>query len=237
MTLQVRDLHVSYPTASVLNGVSFEVGKAQSLALLGRNGMGKTTLVRALTGLRQPSITQGEIRYEGKDITQAPSFRRSRAGIALVPQGRRVFGSLTTQENLTVISRKAAAGQSQWTLERVYEFFPRLAERRRSMASQLSGGEQQMLAIGRALMVNPTLLIMDEPSEGLAPSVLDVIVDRVRELVKTGLTVVIAEQHVDMALELSESVVILDDTGGVAWSGGSTELREQPQVLDQHLGV
>ncbi len=238
MNLDVQGLYAGYATARVLNGVEFTVAQGQSVALLGRNGMGKTTLVRTICGLRPPSVTSGTIVYDGVDITRRTSFQISRAGIALVPQGRRVFGSLTALENLTVVPRRRAAdGTEVWTVERVFEFFPRLAERSKSMARSLSGGEQQMLAIGRALMTNPTLLIMDEPSEGLAPSVLDVIQDRLEGLRASGLSILIAEQNVDLALDVAEHVIVIDDSGTIAWSGAPGELRADAELLERHLSI
>jgi len=238
MTLHVRDLHVGYATAGVLHGVDFTIGDSQSVALLGRNGMGKTTLVRAICGLRPPAVNQGTIEFKGVDITSSSSNRISRAGIALVPQGRRVFGSLTTLENLTVVpNRRRFPGIEPWTIERVFDFFPRLAERAKSYARSLSGGEQQMLAIGRALMTNPKLLIMDEPSEGLAPSVLDIIQDRLIELRGSGLSILIAEQNVDLALDIAEHVITIDDTGRIAWSGSPAQLRADSALLERHLGI
>ncbi len=238
MSLEVTGLHVGYATAQVLHGVDFTVGDAESVALLGRNGMGKTTLVRTICGLRPPTVSQGTIVFDGADITRKSSFLISRAGISVVPQGRRVFGSLTTLENLTVVPRRrAAAAKEPWTVERVFEFFPRLAERSKSMARSLSGGEQQMLAIGRALMTNPSLLIMDEPSEGLAPSVLDVIQDRLAGLRASGLSILIAEQNVDLALDIAERVIIIDDTGRSAWSGLVADLRSDPAPLERYLSI
>ncbi|WP_325031758.1 ABC transporter ATP-binding protein [Microbacterium sp.] len=237
MTLEVSGLHAGYATARVLNGVDFTVESGQSVALLGRNGMGKTTLVRAICGLRPPVVTAGTITYEGVELTKRPSFQISRAGIAIVPQGRRVFGSLTVTENLTVVPRRRRADGEAWTVERVFEFFPRLAERSKSMARSLSGGEQQMLAIGRALMSDPTLLIMDEPSEGLAPNVLDVIQDRLEGLRSSGLSILIAEQNVDLALEIAERVIVIDDTGTIAWTGAPAELRADAGLLERHLSI
>jgi branched-chain amino acid transport system ATP-binding protein len=238
VTLEVTDLHVGYATAQVLHGVDLTIERGESVALLGRNGMGKTTLVRAICGLRPPTVSQGTVVYEGVDITKKSSFQVSRAGIALVPQGRRVFGSLTTLENLTVVPSRRGAGELEpWTVERVFDFFPRLAERSKSMSRSLSGGEQQMLAIGRALMTNPTLLIMDEPSEGLAPSVLDVIQDRLAGLSASGLSILIAEQNVDLALDIATKVVVIDDSGTIAWSGSSAELRGDVDVLERHLSI
>lgn len=238
MSLQVTGLHVGYATAQVLHGVSFEIGDGTSVALLGRNGMGKTTLVRAICGLRPPTVTAGSIVYDGAELTKMPVHRIARAGIALVPQGRRVFGSLTTLENLTVVPRSRRAASSEpWTVERVFDFFPRLAERSGSMSRSLSGGEQQMLAIGRALMTNPSLLIMDEPSEGLAPSVLDVIQDRLEGLRASGMSILIAEQNVDLALDIAESVIVIDDSGTIAWSGTPAELRADDVLLERHLSI
>ncbi len=237
MSLTVTGLHAGYATAHVLNGIDFTVEEGQSVALLGRNGMGKTTLVRTICGLRPPAVARGTIVYNGVDITRRPSNLISRAGIALVPQGRRVFGSLTTLENLTVVPRRRETSLERWSVERVFEFFPRLAERSGSMARSLSGGEQQMLAIGRALMTNPTLLIMDEPSEGLAPSVLDVIQDRLAGLRASGLSILIAEQNVDLALDIAEHVLVIDDSGTLAWSGSPAELRADDALLERHLSI
>lgn len=238
MSLKVSGLHVGYATAQVLHGVDFQIGDAESVALLGRNGMGKTTLVRAICGLRPPTVTAGSIEFDGAELTKMPVHRIARAGIALVPQGRRVFGSLTTLENLTVVPRpRGGARGDSWSVERVFDFFPRLAERSGSMARSLSGGEQQMLAIGRALMTNPSLLIMDEPSEGLAPSVLDVIQDRLEGLRASGLSILIAEQNVDLALDIAEHVIVIDDTGTIAWSGSSHDLRSDDALLERHLSI
>lgn len=236
MTLQVKGLHAAYATARVLHGVDMTVADGQSVALLGRNGMGKTTLVRSICGLRPPLVESGSISYGDVDITRKPGHLISRAGIAVVPQGRRVFGSLTTLENLTVVHRSRAPRGEAWTVERVFDFFPRLAERSSSMARSLSGGEQQMLAIGRALMTNPTLLIMDEPSEGLAPSVLDIIQDRLAGLRASGLSILIAEQNVDLALDIAEQVILIED-GAIAWSGSSAALRSDERLLERHLSV
>jgi branched-chain amino acid transport system ATP-binding protein len=236
MSLEVTGLHAGYAGARVLHGVDLTIAADETVALLGRNGMGKTTLVRTICGLRPPVITAGGIAYEGADITRRTSYQINRAGIAIVPQGRRVFGSLTVVENLTAVRRRTPAAGDPWTLESVFDFFPRLAERQRSFAKSLSGGEQQMLAIGRALMTNPSLLVMDEPSEGLAPSVLDVIQDRIAGLRGTGLSVLIAEQNVDLALDMADRIVIIED-GEIPWSGSPDDLRGDPARLEQYLGV
>jgi branched-chain amino acid transport system ATP-binding protein len=206
------------------------------VALMGRNGMGKTTFVRAICGLKPPTILEGEVFLGEIDLRSIPSHRIAHAGIGLVPQGRNVFGSLTVEENLSIVPRSPDR-DDPWTIQRVYAFFPRLAERAKAGARTLSGGEQQMLAIGRALMTNPRLLVMDEPSEGLAPAVLRVIEDRLQELRQTGLSVLVAEQNVDLALALSDRVMILGEDGQMAWSGDSASLVRDPVPIHKHLGL
>lgn len=232
--LIIEDLHVGYETSHVLNGVSLSVDVGESVALLGRNGMGKTTLVRAITGLIPPTITSGSITLNGVNLLGLPPHRIAQTGIGLVPQGRHVFGSLLVEENLSILQKRGG----EWTADRVYDFFPRLKERQRSLARTLSGGEQQMLAIGRALMTNPTLLVMDEPSEGLAPAILDVIEDRLQELRKTGLSVLVAEQNMDLALAISDRVFVLGEYGKMALDGMETaQLRNDTSLLMEHLGL
>jgi len=236
VSLEITKLSAGYATAQVLRDVDLTIGADETVALLGRNGMGKTTLVRCICGLRPPTVTGGTIVYDGVDITKRASYQINRAGIAIVPQGRHVFGSLSVLENLNVVRKRRSTTGEGWTLERVFDFFPRLAERQRSWAKSLSGGEQQMLAIGRALMTNPSLLVMDEPSEGLAPAVLDVIQDRIAGLRGTGLSVLIAEQNVDLALDMADRVVIIED-GEIPWTGTPAELRDDSAKLDEYLGV
>lgn len=234
--LRLRDVHSGYATASVLRGVSLEVGPGEVVALLGRNGMGKSTLVRTICGMTPPVCTGGSITMAGEEIIGLPSYVIARRGIGLVPQGRRVFGSLTVEENLRVVpGNDNPAGK--WSLEAVYELFPRLKERRRQLSSTLSGGEQQMLAISRALMTNPRLLIMDEPSEGLAPAVLDLIRDRLRQLCGTGQSVLVAEQNVDLALDLADTVAILGEDGQMVWQGPGRALRDDAGPIHQYLGI
>ena len=237
--LQVRDVHAGYATAAVLQGVDLDVAEGEVVALLGRNGMGKSTLVRSICGMTPPLVTRGSIAVDGEDVVGQPSYAIARRGIGLVPQGRRVFGSLTVQENLEVVARGGGAGgdRGPWTVDAVYELFPRLQERRRQWSSTLSGGEQQMLAIGRALMTNPRLLIMDEPSEGLAPAVLDLIRDRLRHLRGTGQSVLVAEQNVDLALELADMVAILGESGQMVWTGPVDDLRTDASPITAHLGL
>ena len=234
--LTITNLHVGYETSHVLGGIDLSVAEGESVALLGRNGMGKTTLVRSICGLTPPHITEGQIVFRDHDLRALPKHKIALTGIGLVPQGRHVFGSLTVQENLNVVARSKAP-EDGWTADKVYAFFPRLKERVKSDARTLSGGEQQMLAIGRALMTNPKLLIMDEPSEGLAPAVLDVIQDRLQELRLTGLSVLVAEQNVDLALSLSDRVFILGEHGKTVWTGDSAALIADPTPMHAHLGL
>lgn len=236
--LQITGLDVGYATSHVLGGVSLRVGVGESLGILGRNGMGKTTLVRALMGLKPPTVTAGSVVFDGTNLPGMPPHRVAALGLGLVPQGRQVWGSLTVRETLRIIpARRVAAGEEPWTVDRVFEFFPRLAERERAFARTLSGGEQQMLAIGRALMTNPRLLVMDEPSEGLAPAVLRVIRDRLQELRALGLSVLVAEQNVDLALSLSDRVAILGEHGAIVWEGESRSLVADAGPIHTHLGL
>lgn len=237
MSLEVTGLSAGYGSAQVLHAVDLTIADDETVALIGRNGMGKTTLVRSLAGLHPPTVTAGSIVYNGVDVTKKPSFQISRVGISIVPQGRHVFGSLTVVENLTVTSKKRRnAIADPWTVERVFDFFPRLAERQKSFARSLSGGEQQMLAIARALMTNPTLLLMDEPSEGLAPAVLDIIQDRIAGLRGSGLSVLIAEQNVELALEMADRVIVIED-GEIRWTGLPKDLRQDTALLEKYLSI
>jgi branched-chain amino acid transport system ATP-binding protein len=213
--------------------VSLTVAEGELLALLGRNGMGKTTLLRAIAGLRPPVLTRGSIRVAGEEVSTLPSYQVARRGVSLVPQGRRVFGSLTVEENLRIVARPNRG----WDLARVYDLFPRLVERRSQASSTLSGGEQQMLAIGRSLMTDPRLLLMDEPSEGLAPAVLDLILDRLRQIKLQGQAVLLAEQNVDLALEVADRVCVLGEAGAIGWSGPPATLRDNPAILRELVGL
>ena len=231
--LEVRSLSAGYATGTVLRDVSVTVAEGELLALLGRNGMGKTTLLRAIAGLRPPALSQGSVRVAGEEVSTLPSHRVARRGVSLVPQGRRVFGSLTVEENLRIVARPARG----WDLARVYELFPRLLERRDQVSATLSGGEQQMLAIGRSLMTNPGLLLMDEPSEGLAPTVLDVILGGLRRIKLQGQAVLLAEQNVDLALEVADQVCVLGEAGTIAWTGPPAALRDDPAILRELVGL
>ena len=228
--LMLDGVRAGYGAAEVLRDVSLRLPRGESLALLGRNGMGKTTLLRSILGLTQQ--TAGRIAFAGTDLSRLRTDQRANAGIGWVPQERNIFRSLTVEENLTAVSRPGA-----WTLQRVYALFPRLAERRGNMGNQLSGGEQQMLAIGRALMRNPTLLLLDEPTEGLAPVIVAEVMDALRQVVRgEGLSSVIVEQHAQKMLPLTDRAVILD-RGAVAWAGSSPDLLADTATLERLLGV
>jgi branched-chain amino acid transport system ATP-binding protein len=230
--LQVQDLCAYYGTAECLHDVSFEMGQ-ESVAIIGRNGMGKTTLCAALMGLSPPR-TSGSIRFAGKELLGRPSYKIARAGIGYVPQGRRLFPSLTVDEHLKISARDGSDGG--WTVPRVYELFPRLAERRKNGGAQLSGGEQQMLAIGRALLGNPTLLIMDEPSEGLAPAIVDQLVDTFQQLEREGLAILLVEQNLGVAVSIAKRQLVM--VGGEIAAETTAEVLESDVELQRrYLGV
>src|SRR5437870_7050270 len=197
--LSVEGLNAYYGTAHVLNDVSFELGE-QAVAIVGRNGMGKTTLCAAIMGIAPPRAT-GSVRFEGQELIGRASYKIAGLGIGYVPQGRRLFPSLSVDEHLRMVRSRNG---SRWTPDRIYELFPRLGERRRNGGAQLSGGEQQMLAIGRALLTNPTLLIMDEPSEGLAPAIIEHLIDTFRKLEEEGLAILLIEQNLGLATAIAE---------------------------------
>ena len=228
--LRVEDVHTYYGEAYVLQGLSLELGEGQILGLLGRNGVGKTTLVNSIVGFNRPR--RGRIVFKGDDITGLSSFETVKRGMGLVPQGRRVFASLSVEENLTV----ARAKDSEWSLSRVYELFPRLEERRRQRAKTLSGGEQQMLAIARGLMTDPDCLIMDEPSEGLAPIIIQAVWQAVSKLKQQGLSILLVEQNAALALQLVDFVHVISK-GRVVWSGTPRELWADDAVKSRYLGI
>ena len=234
--ITVSDLHTYRGPSYVLQGVDLEIADRQCTALLGRNGMGKTTLVQTIMGQLRPR--SGSIRLDGRDIAGRPSFVIARQGVALVPQGRHVFPSLSVEENLTLGARapRSADGAAPWTLDRVYELFPNLGKRRRNRGSQLSGGEQQMLAIARALLTNPRMLLMDEPSEGLAPVIVDRVGDIIAELREQGLAIFLVEQNYGLAIRCADTVSILAN-GAVVWRGAPAELDADPATREAHLGV
>ena len=236
--LKVEEVQAYYGTAHILEGTSLEVRDGEVLGLLGRNGMGKTTLVRTIAGIDPPQQHSGKVTWQDEDITTLESFEIARRGIGYVPQGRHIFGSLTVVENLEVVARKRRDGDAQeWNTERVFEFFPRLAERKTSFARTLSGGEQQMLAIGRAMMTNPTLLLMDEPSEGLAPIILGAIRDTLASLKGSELSILLVEQNLGLALSTCDRIILMSEYGHIVWDGTPQDLAANEEAQHRHLGV
>ena len=235
--LEVVDLHASHALAQVLRGVSLQVPESRVVALLGRNGAGKTTLVRAVMDMVPPQVRAGSVRYQGQELLGRTPHEVARLGIGLVPQGRRVFRSLTVLEHLHIAARSPRNGSSAgWDRERVFTLFPRLAERRMNRGDALSGGEQQMLAIARALMGNPTLLLMDEPSEGLAPLLLQQLGEQILQLKASGMAIFLVEQNLGLALKLADAVYILD-RGQIVYEGPPAALEADTEVKQRHLGV
>jgi branched-chain amino acid transport system ATP-binding protein len=232
--LTLAGVDAFYGDGHVLHDVSFSVGEGRLLGLIGRNGAGKTTCMNVAVGLLPPRA--GRVEVFGTDITRAAPEEIAAHGVALVPQGRRVFRSLTVRENLSVAARRPRAGRALWTADTVFDMFPRLKERRNHPAALLSGGEQQMLAIGRALMGNPHLLLMDEPSEGLAPQIVADVGRTIARLKSDGLSIVLVEQNIKLTLELADDIVILN-SGSVAFAGTAVDVRANDAVMTQHLGV
>jgi len=230
--LEVQDIHTYYGDAYVLQGLSLKVEEGQILGLLGRNGVGKTTLVNSIVGFTPPR--RGKIIFKGTDITNVSSFETVRAGMGLVPQGRRVFPSLSVEENLKVAER--GSRRHGWDLARVYALFPRLQERRAQRAKTLSGGEQQMLAIGRALMTNPDCLIMDEPSEGLAPIVIQGVWEAVSKLKEEGMSILLVEQNASLAVKLVDYVHVMSK-GQVVFSDDAQSLWANEEIKSCYLGI
>jgi len=228
--LEVAEVHTYYGESHVLQGVSLSVAAGEVVAILGRNGAGKTTLIRSIVGFTP--ARRGAVRLNGRDVTGTPSYRMPAMGMALVPQGRRVFRSLSVRENLEVARRR----HGRFTLERVYAVFPRLRERERTRADKLSGGEQQMLAIGRALMANPDLLLMDEPTEGLAPIIVREVGRVLGELRADGLSILLVEQNLALALDVADRVHILS-RGRIVHTGTPAELRASDGITSRYLGV
>jgi branched-chain amino acid transport system ATP-binding protein len=230
--LEVEDIHTYYGDAYVLQGLSLKLEQGQILGLLGRNGVGKSTLVNSICGFNPPR--RGRIIFKGADITRTSSFETVRSGMGLVPQGRRVFPTLSVEENLLVAERNVT--RHGWNLERVYALFPRLLERRRQRAKTLSGGEQQMLAIGRGLMTNPDCLIMDEPSEGLAPMIIQGVWEVIGKLKREGLSILLVEQNAHLALKLVDFVHVMSK-GQVVYSALPEELRANDAIKSSYLGI
>jgi len=228
--IELRNINTFYGLGHILHDLSLHVGESEVVALLGRNGAGKTTTMRSIAGLTPPR--SGEIRYKGSDIAGLPAHRVSRLGIALVPETRDIFSFLTAKENLSIAARKG----SRWQIDSVLERFPRLKERLGNKGRELSGGEQQMLAIARALLTGPDLLLLDEPSQGLAPIVVETVMDTIRDLKSERVSMLLVEQNAEMALRLADRVYVIDH-GSVVFEGTPDALRANRQVTTTYLGV
>jgi branched-chain amino acid transport system ATP-binding protein len=232
--LELRNVQTSYGLSRVLFGISITIARGQMVSLLGRNGMGKTTTVRSIMGLTPP--TAGSIRFDGDEILGLPAYRIAKQGIGLVPEGRQVFPNLTARENLIATAANYGVAREPWTLEKVLALFPRLAERAGSMANLLSGGEQQMLAIGRALMTNPRLLILDEATEGLAPLVRDEIWHSLERLRASGQSILVIDKNVKALTRIADRHYIIE-RGRVVWDGSSRQLAEASAIQHRYLGI
>lgn len=228
--LKIDNIHTYYGDSHVLQGVTLEVTPGSVIALLGRNGMGKTTLIRSILGLTPPRT--GQVIFKGVDVTGLSDFRKIRMGIGFVPQGRWIFPSLTVRENLLI----GAERPGEWNLAQIFKLFPRLEERAKHLGNKLSGGEQQMLAIARALMTNPDLLLMDEPTEGLAPLMVQIVADTILRLKGTGHTILLAEQNLHMALRVADFTHVLS-RGRIVHSSSPRELWENETVKKDYLGL
>ena len=231
--LQVEDIHTYYGKSHILQGVSFEVRAKECMAVLGRNGAGKTTTLRSIIGLVPPR--SGRIGFGDRPIHGLQPYQISRLGIGYVPEDRQIFSALTIQENLTISIQKSRA-DGPWSLERIYEVFPILAERRKNQGNQLSGGEQQMLSIARALMTNPELLLLDEPTEGLAPLIVEKLLEIIQDLKKSGLTIILVEQDVEATSHVADRYCILQQ-GLLVHQSNHEEFWSQPELQEKYLGV
>lgn len=232
--LEVRDIETCYGESQALFGVSIDVREREVVTLIGRNGMGKSTTIKSVMGLLSPR--SGSVRFAGNELTRRPTHHAARAGIGLVPEGRRIFPNLTVRENLVATACNRHGASQAWTLESVYELFPRLKEREKNLGANLSGGEQQMLAIGRALMTNPLLLILDEATEGLAPLVRAEIWSCLERLKAAGLALIVIDKNIGPLMKLANRHYVLEK-GRIAWSGSSEQLRADPAVLHKYVGV
>lgn len=233
MLLEINDIAASYGLSQVLFGVSFAIDDGEVVTLMGRNGMGKTTTVRALMGLIQPHA--GEVRFRGERIDRLPTHRIARLGLGLVPEGRQIFSNLTVRENLLMAEQRKKSDRP-WTMDRVFDLFPVLRERAPNRGNQLSGGEQQMLAIGRALMTNPSILVLDEATEGLAPRIREEIWTTLQSLKKAGLAIIVIDKDVEALCEFADRHYILEK-GEVIWTGSTRELLDNKEIQDRYLGV
>lgn len=233
--LNVTSLAAGYGASQVLFDINFSASEGQVITLLGRNGMGRSTAIKCLFGMLP--VLDGVIEFNGRRIDNIPSYQIARLGLGLVPEGRQVFPNLTVDENLVATSRLASSCSThEWTMERIYRFFPQLGERRAHMGDQLSGGEQQMLAIGRALMTNPRVVVLDEATEGLAPLIRAEIWGALKELKVQGMTLVVIDKNLGPLLELADRHFIIEK-GRVVWSGDSATLRSEPHIVHEYLGV
>jgi len=232
--LEISGLNAYYGSAQALEDVTFTMGN-ESIAIVGRNGMGKTTLCNAIMGISPPRA-EGTILFDGEELVGVPSHKIARRGIGYVPQGRRLFPSLTVDQHLRIASRGGSSNGDAWTRERVYDLFPRLAERKGNGGAQLSGGEQQMLAIGRALVTNPRILVMDEPSEGLAPAVIEGLIETFRHLEEEGLAILLIEQNLGVATALAERQLVMIG-GRIAAETTATAISSDPDLQRRYLGV
>ncbi|ANK82933.1 MAG: ABC transporter ATP-binding protein [Rhizobiales bacterium NRL2] len=232
--LEVEGLETAYGRSQVLFGMALKVGAGEVVTLMGRNGMGKTTTIRSIMGMTKAHA--GSIRFEGREIRGLPSYAVAKLGLGLVPEGRQIFPNLSVRENLVATAGNRSEGPRRWTLENVLEAFPRLAERKRNMGNQLSGGEQQMLAIARALMTNPKLLLLDEATEGLAPLIRAEIWDILARLKAEGQAILVIDKNIAALTRLADRHTIIEK-GAVAWSGGSAELRADPGIVQRYIGV
>ena len=232
--LSVRGLHAHYGKSHILRGVDFEVGHGQVLSLLGRNGSGRSTTLKALMGLVPPSA--GQVLFDGAELAGLPPYAIARRGMAYVPEEREVFANLSVEENLIMGMQAARKGIARWSVERMFDYFPRLKERRNTLAGNLSGGEQQMLTICRSLLGNPRLIMIDEPTEGLAPKIVEVVGEAIQDIHRHGVSVILVEQKLTIAMRISTDVCLLGH-GHVVFSGTPAELTERPQLLKDWLAV
>jgi len=232
--LQIENLQAAYGSSQVLFGVNLEVYSGTVVSLLGRNGMGKTTTIRSLLGITQASA--GKVRFSGQEVQQWPAYRISRLGIGLVPEGRQIFPLLTVRENLLATAANRHNLNSAWDLKKVYDLFPILQDRRDQLGNSLSGGEQQMLAIGRALMTNPKLLILDEATEGLAPLIRDEIWGVLESLKEQGQSILLIDKNLEQLMRLVDQNFLME-RGRIVWEGTSKELRKNPELIRRYLGV